>query len=166
MGNSHPPRRAPHAWSPPPSPSFPQAAAWASAGIIEPDAATALCWTSDYFASGKGMSDVYVVMIGAGSAMGPLPKLLEMGATVVAIDIPGTTGKGGKRPASSLWKRLCNTAKDSPGALVFPLSKPQKDCTSEEDMYESAGCERTRPLHPLPPHPRRRATLCAGAQAT
>jgi very-long-chain (3R)-3-hydroxyacyl-CoA dehydratase len=133
-------------WPPLPSsaprPSTPQAAKWASTGMIEPDAAAALCWTSDYFASGKGMSDVYVVMIGAGSAMGPLPKLLEMGATVVAIDIPGSWGKGGKRPAASLWKRLCDTARDSPGALVFPLSKPQKECADDEDMYESSGCAR------------------------
>ena len=96
---------------------------WAAAGIIEPDAAQALCFTSDYFAAGKSLEDVYVVMIGAGSAMGPFPKLLEMGATVVAIDIPGGWGKGGPRPTYTLWKRLCDTAKASPGALIFPLSK-------------------------------------------
>jgi len=118
-----------------------QAVKWAETGIIEPDAADALCCTADYFGSGKSMSGVYVVMIGAGSAMGPFPKLLEMGATVVAIDIPGSWGKGGKRPTSTLWKRLCDTAKASPGALVFPLAKPQAQCTSEEDMYESSGCD-------------------------
>ena len=118
-----------------------QATKWAAGGIIEPDAAEALCWTSDFFASGKSLEGVYVVMIGAGSAMGPFPKLLEMGATVVAIDIPGCWGKGGKRPTSTLWKRLCDTAKNSPGSLVFPLSKAQKDCSSEEDLYESSGCD-------------------------
>ena len=56
-----------------------QAIQWSEGGIIEPDAAEALCWTSDYFTSGKSLSDCYVVMIGAGSAMGPFPKLLEMG---------------------------------------------------------------------------------------
>ena len=30
------------------------------------------------------------VLIGAGSAMGPFIKLMELGATVVALDIPGT----------------------------------------------------------------------------
>ena len=29
-----------------------QAVKWASNGIIEPDAADALCWTADYFSSG------------------------------------------------------------------------------------------------------------------
>jgi len=118
-----------------------QATQWAQGGIIEPDAAAALCWTSDYFASGKSLEGVYVVMIGAGSAMGPFPKLLEMGATVVAIDIPGNWGKGGKRPTSTLWKRLCATAADSPGSLVFPLDKPQASCGSDEEMWESSGCD-------------------------
>jgi len=118
-----------------------QAVKWAEGGIIEPDAADALCWTADYFASGKTLEGVNVVMIGAGSAMGPFSKLLEMGATVVAIDIPGAWGKGGKRPTSGLWKRLCDTAKASPGKLVFPLSKPQGECTDEMDMYESSGCD-------------------------
>lgn len=118
-----------------------QATKWAEGGIIEPDAAAALHWTSDYFSSGKTLEDVYVVMIGAGSAMGPFPKLLEMGATVVAIDIPGSWGKGGPRPTSTLWKRLTETAKNSPGSLVFPLSKPQDKCDSYEDMWESSGCD-------------------------
>jgi len=82
------------------------------------------------------------VMVGAGSAMGPYPKLMEMGATVVAIDIPGSWGKGGKRPTSGLWKRLCETAKASPGGgIVFPLSKPQKECKGDMELYEAAGCD-------------------------
>ena len=118
-----------------------QATKWADHGIVEPEAAAALCWTADYFASGKSLSDVYVVMIGAGSAMGPFPKLLEMGANVVAIDIPGNWGIGSKRPTSGVWKRLTETAKDSPGSLVFPLSKPQKECKDDMDMFESSGCD-------------------------
>ncbi|KAL1507615.1 hypothetical protein AB1Y20_007234 [Prymnesium parvum] len=117
-----------------------QALKWAEKGVIEPDAAAALCWTSDYFDGGGSLKDVYVVMIGAGSAMGPFPKLLEMGATVVAIDIPGNWGKGA-RATSSLWRRLCTTAKNSPGSLVFPLSKPQSEYANEEEMYQGAGCD-------------------------
>lgn len=118
-----------------------QATKWAEGGIIEPDAAEALCWTADYFASGKTLEDVYVVMIGAGSAMGPFPKLLEMGATVVAIDIPGSWGKGGARPTSGLWKRLTETAENSPGSLIFPLSKPQGECKNSQEMWECSGCD-------------------------
>ena len=80
-------------------------------------------------------------MIGAGSAMGPFPKLLEMGATVVAIDIPGSWGKGGARPTSGLWKRLTETAENSPGSLIFPLSKPQGECKNSQEMWECSGCD-------------------------
>jgi len=118
-----------------------QATTWAERGVIEPDAAQALCWTSDYFASGKSLQGVYFVMIGAGSAMGPFPKLLELGATVVAIDIPGCWGKGGPRPTKGLWKRLCDTARNSPGELIFPLSKKQSECATEDDLYEASGCD-------------------------
>jgi len=118
-----------------------QAAEWAAGGIIEPDAAEALCWLSDHFDKGESLQDVYVVMIGAGSAMGPFPKLMEMGATVVAIDIPGAWGKGGPRPASGVWRRLCDTARGSAGSLVFPLSKPQSQCATDEELYEAAGCD-------------------------
>jgi hypothetical protein len=118
-----------------------QAQTWAANGIIEPDAAAALGWTADYFASGKSLQGAYFVMIGAGSAMGPFPKLLEMGATVVAIDIPGSWGKGGPRPTKTLWKRLCDTARASPGALVFPLSKKQTACKDDDELYEASGCD-------------------------
>ena len=78
------------------------------------------------------------VLIGAGSAMGPFIKLLELGATVVALDIPGIWGKGTKRPASGLWKRLIETAKKSPGGkIIFPMDKPQSECATDADLYVS-----------------------------
>lgn len=126
-----------------------QAKAWADKGIIEPDAADALCWTSEYFSSGKSLKGVHFVMIGAGSAMGPFPKLLEMGATVVAIDIPGSWGAGGPRPTWTLWKRLCETARNSPGSLVFPLSKP---CVRRSRARRRSAA-RARPLVPVSPSP-------------
>lgn len=118
-----------------------QAATWAARGVIEQDAADALRWTADYFDSGKSLKGVYFVMVGAGSAMGPFPKLLEMGATVVAIDIPGSWGTGGPRPTWTLWKRLCDAARASPGSLVFPLAKPQAACASDEELYAASGCD-------------------------
>ena len=53
--------------------------------------------------------------------MGPCAKLLELGANVVAIDIPGSWGKGGKRPASGLWKRLFALADKGGGSLTVPV---------------------------------------------
>lgn len=123
-----------------------QVQSWVSNGIIERDAGAAISWTADHFENGGKVSDVYMVMIGAGSAMGPFPKLLELGANVVAIDIPGAWGKGTKRPTSGLWKRLIEAAQKSPGgSIIFPLapSTSQKDLESSADplaLYEAAGC--------------------------
>jgi hypothetical protein len=115
---------------------------WVENGVIESDAATAINAVSDHIEGGADLSDVYVVMIGAGSAMGPFSKLLELGANVIALDIPGAWGKGGKRPASGLWKRLTDTAKASPGgSIIFPVSKAQEECADDMELFESAGAD-------------------------
>jgi len=38
---------------------------------------------------------------------------------------------------------LINTARKSSGKLIFPLSKEQKDCVSDDDLYKSSGCNLT-----------------------
>lgn len=81
----------------------------------------------------------YFVVIGAGSAMGPYTKLLEHGANVIAIDIPGAWGEGPKK----MWERLVTTARKSSGKLFFPLSKPQNQCATDADLFGSAGCNLT-----------------------
>eukprot|EP00633_Aureoumbra_lagunensis_P005288 CAMPEP_0197318326 /NCGR_PEP_ID=MMETSP0891-20130614/50540_1 /TAXON_ID=44058 ORGANISM="Aureoumbra lagunensis, Strain CCMP1510" /NCGR_SAMPLE_ID=MMETSP0891 /ASSEMBLY_ACC=CAM_ASM_000534 /LENGTH=243 /DNA_ID=CAMNT_0042808711 /DNA_START=579 /DNA_END=1307 /DNA_ORIENTATION=+ len=62
---------------------------WIHKGIIEADAGKAIEWTANYIKAGKSLKDIHCILIGAGSAMGPCAKLLEHGANVVAIDIPG-----------------------------------------------------------------------------
>ena len=52
--------------------------------------------------------------------MGPYSKLLECGANVVALDVPGAWGKGGAQPAAGLWKRLFELAEASSGTLTYP----------------------------------------------
>lgn len=51
-----------------------------------------------------------VVTLGAGAEMGPLPSLLDWGATVAAVDLP--------RP--ELWDRLRGTAAAGAGRLLTP----------------------------------------------
>ena len=107
---------------------------WAEYGTIEPDAAEALC----NIATGplSLIGQVYV-LIGAGSAMGPYSKLLEHGATVVCIDIPG---KWGERPAA-MWQRLIDTAKASSGTIIFPLSEPQTESMTDAELIKNVGCD-------------------------
>ena len=114
---------------------------WEKGGIIEADACDAIAWTSEYFKGNKSLSHAYFVMIGAGSAMGPFSKLLECGANIVALDIPG---KWGTTTRPTLWRRLVATAKNSGGSIIFPLSKPQNDCVDENALCEAAGADLTQ----------------------
>lgn len=109
--------------------------AWAANGVIEPDCAEALKAVSanpDWL----DLSRHYFVLLGAGSAMGPLPLLLAMGANVYAVDID--------RPG--VWKRLIKMARESSGEFTFPIrasklkGKAPKDMTDDE-LAEVAGCD-------------------------
>eukprot|EP00729_Bicosta_minor_P012705 gene12705-24122_t len=115
-----------------------QCDAWASYGTIEQDCADAIKKVVDD-SSLTNLKGQTFIMLGAGSAMGPFPKLMELGATVVALDIPGNWGIGSKRPSSACWERLVKIARESPGKLIFPLSKPQAECKDDMDMYQSSG---------------------------
>lgn len=61
------------------------------------------------------------MLLGAGSAMGPLLTLLSLGANVIAIDLD----------RKGIWDRLIRETRNSPGALIFPLKKKQsRECRS------------------------------------
>lgn len=122
-----------------------QCDAWASYGTIERDTAEAI---KAVVSSGDKWMDLRghtFVLIGAGSAMGPFPKLMELGATVVALDIPGAWGfRAGKPGYRGPWSRLIEMAKNSNGGkLIFPLGKPQKDCADDEELYRNCGSNLT-----------------------
>jgi hypothetical protein len=102
---------------------------WANYGTIEPDVRDAIAavvknekWID--------LSDKYFVLLGAGSAMGPIQVLLDLGANVIAIDLD--------RP--HIWERLIGLARNSCGTITFPLKKPQKELTSDKELYANAGC--------------------------
>jgi hypothetical protein len=105
---------------------------WTKYGTIEPEAAYAIGRLAEGPLNLKGK---HFVLIGAGSAMGPFIKLLEHGATVVCIDIPG---QWGQRPAE-MWQRLISTAKASSGSIIIPISKKQSEIQDENDLIKSAG---------------------------
>ena len=103
---------------------------WVDYGTIEPSAGDAMKKCVDNPAWLKDVQNRYFVLLGAGSAMGPLLVLLAAGANVIAIDLD--------RP--QIWQRLITLAKQSPGSITFPLKKEQKACTTDEDLYAQAGC--------------------------
>lgn len=101
---------------------------WVQYGTIEPEARDAIALVAKN-PKWLDLSDKYFVLLGAGSAMGPLLVLMALGANVIAIDLD--------RPA--IWKRLIGIAKNSCGKMIFPLSKPQTGLT-EDELHQSAGC--------------------------
>jgi hypothetical protein len=84
---------------------------WVERGTVEPDAAEAL---RDLTERGDwlDLSDVTVVVLGAGAQMGPLRSLLRWGAHVVAVDVPGATQ----------WQQILDVAATSAGRLSLPVS--------------------------------------------
>lgn len=109
---------------------------WAKYGTMEADAAASISKLAD---GPLDLAGQHFVLIGAGSAMGPFIKLLEHGATVVAIDIPGAWGAG----PCKMWERLITTARNSSGTIIFPLAKPQSSYASDADMFAGCGCNLT-----------------------
>ena len=84
------------------------------------------------------------MLIGAGSAMGPCSKLLECGANVVALDIPGAWGKGTARPATGVWTRLFGLAKASSGTLTYPKDANVRPASSRSPAFGCALRRRAR----------------------
>lgn len=103
---------------------------WVSYGTIEPSAGDAIKDASQK-GQWRDLSDRYFVLLGAGSAMGPLKLLLELGANVVAIDLD--------RPG--IWQRLLGLAENSCGTMTFPLKSgmPQSGLATREALCAAAG---------------------------
>lgn len=102
---------------------------WVDYGTIEPSAGEAIIGCVDN-PSWCDLSDKYFVLLGAGSAMGPLLVLLAMGANVIAVDLD--------RPF--IWKRLIDLTKKSSGTITFPLKHEQSSLKTDDDLHASAGC--------------------------
>lgn len=102
---------------------------WVDYGTIEQSAGEAIIGCVDN-PNWCDLSDKYFVLLGAGSAMGPLHVLLALGANVIAIDLD--------RP--NIWKRLIGLAKKSSGTITFPLKEEQSGLKTDDELYASAGC--------------------------
>lgn len=107
-----------------------QAKKWVEYGTIEPSAGEAIIKCVDNPNWIKENSDRYFVLLGAGSAMGPLLVLLSIGANVIAVDLD--------RP--NIWKRLIGLGRDSMGTLTFPVKADSTTLKTDEEIFESAGC--------------------------
>jgi hypothetical protein len=105
-----------------------QLTAWQSYGTIEPTAADAIAAVVRAGGKWVDLSDRYVVMLGAGSAMGPYPLLMALGANVIALDLN----------MPRIWERLFKIARDSCGTVYFPLAKKQAEIVGANDTDVAA----------------------------
>ncbi|HXP21463.1 MAG TPA: hypothetical protein VN840_17610, partial [Streptosporangiaceae bacterium] len=108
--------------------------AWVSDGVIEPSCAAAVrvVAASPEWLSLPGRT---VVVLGAGSEMGPLPALLSWGARVVGVDLPD--------PA--IWERVLDLARGSGGTLLVPVAPghpgPGQPVPGDETTARRAGID-------------------------
>ena len=84
---------------------------WVEWGTMEADVAEALKTLQMNQDKWLDLSDMYFVLLGAASAMGPLSFLLSHGANVVAVARPNAL------------KGILRKAKNSPGRVLFPVRK-------------------------------------------
>ena len=87
---------------------------WVKGGQCELDTGAALLAAVDNPSWCADISDRTFVLLGASSAMGPLPLLLQLGAHVVAVDID----------RAAVWEKILTAALESPGKLTFPMRRP------------------------------------------
>jgi hypothetical protein len=109
--------------------------AWVADGIVERGFATSLHTLLDH-PEWLDLSDVTVVVLGAGAEMGPLRSLLRWGAHVVAVDLP--------KP--DVWARVIATARSSAGRLTVPVPSGA-DPTDDDSLAAVAGIDL---IHQLP----------------
>lgn len=114
-----------------------QLQAWQSYGTIEPSAADAIAAVVRAGGKWVDLSDRYVVMLGAGSAMGPYPLLMALGANVIALDLN----------LPRIWERLFAIARASCGTVYFPLAKPQAEILAGVAAGDTAAADKALAAH-------------------
>ena len=131
--------------------------AWVSAGIIEPSCADAVGAVAAHpeWLSLPGRT---VVVLGAGSEIGPLPVLMRWGATAAGIDLAG----------QRLWERVLDVAHAGAGPCSSRLAmaqpaQPPRPARARPAARVPRPARDPRPAHrgkqTRPPTTRRSATI-------
>ncbi len=100
---------------------------WQQRGIVEESHAAAVMRVMD---NPTWIDELPAfVLMGAGAEIGPYRTLLEMGATVIAVDLN----------RAAVWERLISTARQSAGTLIFPLQAAHMADMSDSELAGLAG---------------------------
>jgi hypothetical protein len=103
---------------------------WVEEGTAEPSTVDALRLVDEH-AEWLDLRDRTVVVLGAGSEMGPYASLLSWGAHVVAVDLPGR----------ATWQRLIDIARRSPGRLTLPVRHDVGVSPGDDKAADAAGAD-------------------------
>lgn len=87
-----------------------QLADWVERGVVEPSFETAIAAVIDH-PEWLTLPGRRVLLVGAGSEMGPYEALLGWGADLLAIDLP----------KAAIWERLVESAERGAGTVTVPL---------------------------------------------
>jgi hypothetical protein len=109
--------------------------AWVAAEVVEPSFAAAIHAVLDQ-PDWLDLSDVTVVVLGAGAEMGPLGPLTRWGATVAAVDLP----------EPRLWRRLLPTIRGGAGRVLLPVRRTPDDPDDDRAVAAVAGADLRRDL--------------------
>ena len=101
---------------------FSQLEAWASYGTCEKDVVQKIREVVPRLTDSGSWKGKVIVILGAGSELGPLKSLLQWGATVVAV----------RTRKQEEWKKLEEFCKTTGGKLMIPVSKTNA---------QEAGCD-------------------------
>lgn len=102
---------------------------WVKNGTIESSCGNAMDKVIDN-PEWTDLSDIYIVLFGATSAMGPFYKLMDLGANVIALDLD-------RQP---IWERLIKDTRARSGKLIFPVKESIPAGASDSDIAKVAGC--------------------------
>lgn len=103
---------------------------WAADGVVEPGFAEAIGLVARN-PEWLNLADQTVVVLGAGSEMGPLFSLLRWGGRVVGVDLP--------RP--EVWSRLIETARRTGGSLELPVPLDCPSAATDAELAAVAGVD-------------------------
>ncbi len=106
---------------------------WVADGVVEPGFAEAVSMVSrnpDWLDT----SDVTVIVLGAGSEMGPFYSLLRWGGRIVGVDL--------RRP--EVWRRLIAQTRRFGGSLEVPVPIDSPVAMSDQEVAQVAGADLIR----------------------
>jgi len=102
---------------------------WSDFGTISQDVVPALTTVLEDPNMFFALEDRCFVTLGSSSEMGPFECLLNLGATVIAIDLPG-------RP--NVWRRLIDVAVGSCGTLIIPVKNDETEYDNDYSKIAKA----------------------------